>query len=75
MLSVAEFVSTNQPAIWRALVAGYRLKPPDYYRRAAAIKRQVRPMRENWAAVMMERPKPGCGGLLPGEKGEGLYFE
>lgn len=66
-MTIGEIVSTNQPVIWRMLCNEYRLKPPEYYRRAGAVKRQIKPMRENFTAIMTERPKPGRAGLLPGE--------
>lgn len=72
MLSIGEYVSTNQQAVWFALCLEYKLKSPNYYSRAAQVRRQIKRLRQEvpgWAGLMQERPKPGLGGLLPGEKG------
>ncbi len=53
MITVADYVAWRQPGIL-AILEGWR--------------RVERHSLRWWARLMQERPKPGLGGLLPGEK-------
>ena len=62
MISIFEYIAWRQPDV--ALILMLRLATA----RLEAIREQY--SFRWWARLMQEPPKPGLGGLLPGEKAE-----
>ncbi|BDG61533.1 hypothetical protein [Caldinitratiruptor microaerophilus] len=76
MLTVREYLAFHQPHVLAVLVARYgplhSPRPPRRYRPAVRLVADGWPSWRLWKAVMQEPPKPGLGGLLPGEHSTAL---
>ena len=69
-ITIGEFLQESQPNILQKLYRGFRLKDVTELILAAA---DVSGVDKRYQYVMQERPKPGRGGLLPGEGDEALH--
>ena len=69
-ITIGEFLQESQPNILQKLYRGFRLKDVTELILTAA---DVRGANKQYQHLMQERPRPGRGGLLPGEKEEDLY--
>lgn len=71
-ITIGEFLQESQPNILQKLYRGFRLYIKDVTELVLAAA-DVSGADKLYQYLMQERPKPGRGGLLPGEGDENLY--
>lgn len=65
-ITIGEFLQESQPNILQKLYRGFRLYIKDVTELVLTAA-DVRGADKRYQHLMQERPKPGRGGLLPGE--------
>ena len=71
-ITIGEFLQESQPDIFQELYRKFKLYIKDVTDRILAAA-DVSGVDKRYQYVMQERPKPGRGGLLPGEGDEALH--
>ena len=71
-ITIGEFLQESQPNIFQKLYRKFKLYIKDVTDRILAAV-DVSGADKQYQHLMQERPRPGRGGLLPGEKEEDLY--
>ena len=71
-ITIGEFLQESQPDIFQKLYRKFKLYIKDVTDRILAAA-DVSGVYKRYQYVMQERPKPGRGGLLPGEGDEALH--
>jgi hypothetical protein len=70
-ITIGEFLQESQPDILQKLYRGFRLYVKDVTELILTAA-DVRGADKRYQHLMQERPRPGKGGLLPGEKENAL---
>ena len=73
-ITIGEFLQESQPDIFQKLYRKFKLYIKDVTDRILAAA-DVSGVYKRYQYVMQERPKPGRGGLLPGEGEEDLWIK
>lgn len=73
-ITIGEFLQESQPDIFQKLYRKFKLYIKDVTAIITAAA-DISGKDKHYASVMTERPKPGRGGLLPGEKEGELHGE
>lgn len=68
IITIGEYIQATQPAVWAELTA--RTICEMAINSIIIVAERL----QDIARIMRERPKPGRGGLLPGER-EGVLYE
>ncbi len=68
MLTLGEYISATQPKEYAILLGRVALQKPA----AREITLEAAEATGFWARLLTERPRPGRGGLLKGERGNAL---
>lgn len=71
-ITIGEFLQESQPNIFQILYRKFKLYIKDVTELVLTAA-DVRGADKLYQYLMQERPKPGRGGLLPGEKEEDLW--
>lgn len=70
-ITIEEFLLQTQPHVFKKLYCDFKLYIIDVTELVTAAA-DISGADKHYRNVMQERPKPGRGGLLPGEGGEDL---
>ena len=71
-ITIGDYIQQSQPNIFQKLYRKFKLYIKDVTDRILAAA-DVSGVDKRYQYVMQERPKPGRGGLLPGEGEEDIY--
>lgn len=71
-ITIGEYIQQSQPSIFQELYWKFKLYVKDVTELILTAA-DVRGADKQYQHLMQERPRPGRGGLLPGEKEEDLY--
>ena len=71
-ITIGEYIKERQPNIFQELYRKFKLYVKDVTELILTAA-DVRGADKQYQHLMQERPRPGKGGLLPGEKEEDLY--
>jgi hypothetical protein len=72
LITVGEYIRQLQPDIFQFLCQQFNICAKDITQRIIAAVNIVERDKQ-YARIMQERPKPGRGGLLPGEGEDALW--
>jgi len=72
LITVGEYIRQLQPDIFRFLCQKFNICAKDIKQQIIAAVNIVERDKQ-YARIMQERPKPGRGGLLPGEGEDALW--
>lgn len=70
-ITIGEYIQQNQPNIFQKIYLKFKLYVKDVTEQILAAA-DISGADKHYRNVMQERPRPGRGGLLPGEGGEDL---
>ena len=71
-ITIGDYIQQSQPSIFHELYWKFKLYVKDVTELILTAA-DVRGADKRYQHLMQERPRPGRGGLLPGEKEEDLY--
>ena len=71
-ITIGDYIQQSQPSIFQELYWKFKLYVKDVTELILTAA-DVRGADKQYQHLMQERPRPGRGGLLPGEKEEDLY--
>ncbi len=71
-ITIGDYIQQSQPSIFQELYWKFKLYVKDVTELILTAA-DVRGADKRYQHLMQERPRPGRGGLLPGEKEEDLY--
>ena len=69
--TIGEYIQATAPGVYAQLLA--MMMREVAVNSIVLAANRLREIKENIVRIMTERPKPGRGGLLPGEEEEALY--